>query len=190
MTRYKILNIDVGVALWPAVQVVVGGGFGQPTAHSALSFISAIWVQIIDCGCDGIMSMGMETPCPALYNIYILSIHRIYNIYILSIDRVNMPGKLRQVSPEHVWLCRVTYRVNRAFYFLQQPHPRGWFESEWTRLTNLCPDSIFNILLCVPSSRIKRECLTISNHLPSTNQQQWHWQSKLVFSLVYTGKLT
>ena len=136
------------------------------------------------------MSMGMETPCPDIYNIYILSIHRIYNIYILSIDRVNMPGKLRQVSPEHVWLCRVTYRVNRASYFLPQPHPRGWFESEWTRLTNLCPDSTFNILLYVSSSRMKRECLTISNHLPSTNQQQWHWQSKLVFSLVYTGKLT
>ena len=46
--------------------------------------------------------MGMETPCPALYNIYILSIDRIYNIYILSIDRVNMHEKLGQVSPEHV----------------------------------------------------------------------------------------
>ena len=41
--------------------------------------------------------MGMETPCPAIYDIYILTIHRIYDIYILSIDRVNMPGKLGQV---------------------------------------------------------------------------------------------
>ena len=134
------------------------------------------------------MSMGMETPRPALYNIYILSIHRIYNIYILSIDRVNMPGKLRQVSPEHVWLCRVTYRVNRASYFLQQPHPRGWFESEWTRLTFMCPDNIFNILLYVSSSRMKRECLTISNHLPPTCNNDignQNWSSSWRICLIY-----